>query len=58
MTLNAPRVLFFIVSLIIALIGVLSVFIATMAQFPNQAFWLMTIAYVILALACIVKSSS
>lgn len=54
MRLTAPRMLFFIVSLIIALLSVLSVFIAGMPQLPINNFWLMAIAYVILALACLI----
>ncbi len=56
MNLNAPRVLFFIISLVIALLGVLSVFIAGMPTLPINNFWLMAIAYVILALACVIKT--
>ncbi|HWA18194.1 MAG TPA: hypothetical protein VG757_04300 [Devosia sp.] len=53
MTLNAPRVLFFIIAVVIAIIAVLSYFIAAVAVIPS--FWLMTIAFVILALACMIK---
>ncbi|MDO8359374.1 MAG: hypothetical protein Q7T08_04965 [Devosia sp.] len=56
MRLNAPRILFFVISLVIALLGVLSVFIAGMPTLPISNFWLMTIAYVILALACVIKT--
>jgi hypothetical protein len=55
MRLNAPRVLFFIISLVIAILGVLSAFIVGMANLPISNFWLMTIAYVILALACVIR---
>ncbi|MEO6396164.1 MAG: hypothetical protein ABIO40_09675 [Devosia sp.] len=57
MNLNAPRSLFFIISLVIAILAVLSVYIAALAVIPISAFWLMTIAYVILALACIIKGA-
>lgn len=51
MTLNAPRQLYFIIAVVIALIAVISVFAA-----PGiPAFWLMTVAFVILALACVIK---
>ena len=55
MKLSAPRVLFFVISLIIALLGVASVFVRGMPQLPISDFWLMTIAYVILALACLIR---
>jgi hypothetical protein len=55
MTLNAPRVLFFIISLVIALVSVLSLWITQLGALPISNFWLMTIAYVILALACVIK---
>jgi len=55
MKLSAPRVLFFVISLIIALIGIASVFVRGMPQLPISDFWLMTIAYVILALACLIR---
>ncbi len=55
MTLNAPRVLFFIISLVIALVSVLSLWITQLGALPISNFWLMTIAYVILALACVIR---
>ncbi len=55
MTLNAPRVLFYILALVIALIAVLSNFISAMAGIPITPFWLMTVAFVILALSCVIK---
>jgi hypothetical protein len=54
MTLNAPRVLFFILSLVIALVAVLARFISGFSM-PIEGFWIMTIAYVVLALACVIK---
>jgi hypothetical protein len=54
MRLTAPRMLFFVISLIIAIVAVLSVFIAGMPTLPINNFWLMTIAYVILGIACLV----
>ena len=57
MNLNAPRQLFFIISLVIAILAVLSVYVAALAVIPISAFWLMTLAYVILALACIIRGA-
>jgi hypothetical protein len=55
MTLNAPRVLFFVLSLIIAILAVINSFVQIVAVVPNTSFWLMTIAFVILALSCMIK---
>lgn len=52
MTLTAPRQLFFIISVVIALLAVISYFISFI---PVPAFWQMTVAFVILALACLMK---
>jgi hypothetical protein len=57
MTLNPPRQLFFIIAVVIAIIAVISAFIDTFAFIPNTGFWLMTLAFVILALACIMKGA-
>jgi uncharacterized membrane protein len=53
MNLSAPRVLFFIISLVIAILAVLAYYVSAFAVI--ESFWIMTIAYVILALACIIK---
>jgi hypothetical protein len=55
MRLNAPRVLFFIISLIIAIVAVLSAFVRGVPELPINNFWVMTIAYVVLALACVIR---
>ncbi len=52
MTLNAPRQLFFIIAVVIAILAVISAFVSFI---PVPAFWQMTLAFVILALACMVK---
>ncbi len=56
MTLNTPRTLYFIISLVIALIAVAAVFISSLAALPISNFWLMTVAYVVLALACVIRA--
>lgn len=55
MKLNAPRVLFFVISVVIAILAVLAAFVRGMPSLPISDFWLMTIAYVILALACLIR---
>jgi hypothetical protein len=52
MPLTAPRQLYFVIAVVIALLGVISYFINFI---PIPAFWQMTLAFVILALACLVK---
>jgi hypothetical protein len=54
MRLTAPRMLFFILSLVIALLAVLSAFVTGMPDLPIDNFWIMAIAYVVLALACLI----
>ena len=52
MPLTAPRQLYFVIAVVIAILAVISYFI----QFiPIPAFWQMTVAFVILALACLIK---
>jgi hypothetical protein len=54
MRLTAPRMLFFVISVIIAVLAVASVIITGMPVLPISNFWLMTIAYAILGIACLV----
>jgi hypothetical protein len=54
MTLNAPRQLYFIIAVVIAVVAVISVVSAT-PFLPISAFWTMTIAFVVLALGCLIK---
>lgn len=54
MNLSAPTMVVFTLSLIIALVGLLSGF-AIIPTLPVTAFLIMTIAYAVLAVACIFK---
>jgi hypothetical protein len=56
MRLTAPRPLFFIISLVIALLAVLAAFFTGMPQLPIDNFWVLAVAYVILGLACLIPS--
>lgn len=56
MTLFAPRQLYFVVAICLAVCAVISVFISAVALMPLQAFWLMTIAFAILGVACLVPA--
>lgn len=56
MSLNAPTQLTFIISLVIAIVGVLTG-LGLLAFIPLSAFWIVTIAYAVLAAACILKGA-
>ena len=55
LNLYAPRQLFFVIAVLIAIVAVLSVFIAALDVIPISSFWLMTIAFAILGISCLVK---
>ena len=54
MSLSAPTQIVFIISLIIAILGLLAG-LGVFAIIPIPAFWLMAIAYGLLALGCLLK---
>ena len=54
MNLSAPTVPVFLISLVIAVLGILSG-LGILTIIPVASFWLVTIGYVILALACLLK---
>jgi len=54
MNLSAPTNIVFIISLVVALLGILAG-LGILAIIPISAFWLMTIAYVILAAGSMLK---
>ena len=54
MNLSAPTMIVFLISLVIAILGLLSG-LAVLSIIPISAFWLMTIAYAILAAGCLLK---
>lgn len=54
MNLSAPTMLVFLISLVVAILGLLAG-LGILAMIPLSAFWIMTIAYVILAAACLLK---
>ncbi|WP_195162752.1 hypothetical protein [Mesorhizobium sp. NBSH29] len=53
MKLNAPKQIIFIISLVIAVIGLLAGL--GVLAIPLAAFWIMAIAYVVLAAGCLMK---
>ena len=54
MKLSAPTNIIFIISAIIAILGILAG-VGVLAVIPVPAFWLVVIGYVILALGCMLK---
>ncbi len=56
MKLNAPTQVIYIIALIIAIIALLMVF-SVINFIPISAFWVMTIAYVIVAGACLMRGA-
>lgn len=54
MTLNAPTKLVFLISLLIAVIALVGAF-GFLAMIPISAVWIMTVAYALLALACVLR---
>jgi hypothetical protein len=52
--LNAPTQLVFLISLVLAVLGVLAIFI-TIPFVSGYAFWFVTAGYVVLALGCVLK---
>ena len=56
MRLNRPTQMFFIISLVIALIGVLAA-VNVLVALPIASVWIMTIAYAVLAAACLIRGA-
>src|SRR5690606_1770157 len=54
MVLSAPTMVVFIISLVIAVIGILAA-LGTLAMIPLAAVWIVTIAYIVLALGVVLK---
>ena len=54
MKLSAPTQMIFIISLVVAVIGLLMAF-GILAMIPLASVWVMTLAYVILAAGCLMK---
>lgn len=54
MNLSAPTMAIFLVALVIAIVALL-MFLNVVTFIPIAAFWVMTLAYVVLAGACLMK---
>jgi len=56
LNLSAPTTVIFLISLVIALIGLLASF-AIIPSLPISSFWIMTVGYVVLAIGCLFKDA-
>jgi predicted membrane channel-forming protein YqfA (hemolysin III family) len=56
LNLSAPTTVIFLISLVIALIGLLTSF-AIIPSLPISSFWIMTVGYVVLAIGCLFKDA-
>jgi len=54
MSLSAPTMLFFIISLVLAVVGVL-VGLGIIPSLPVSAFWIVVAGYAVLAVGCLFK---
>lgn len=54
MTLNAPTQIVFLISLVLAILAVVGLFVA-IPVVTMYSFWIMTAAYVVLAAGCVLK---
>jgi hypothetical protein len=52
--LNAPSQIVFLISLVLAVLGVLAIFVS-IPFVSGYAFWFVTVGYILLALGCIMK---
>ena len=56
MNLSAPTQLIFIVALVIAIVALL-MFVNVIAFIPISSFWVMTLAFVVLAVGCLIRGA-
>jgi hypothetical protein len=56
MNLSAPTQVVYIIALVVAIIGLLAG-LGIVTFIPLAAFWIMTIAYLILAVACLLRGA-
>jgi 4-amino-4-deoxy-L-arabinose transferase-like glycosyltransferase len=54
MNLSAPTQIVFIISVLVAIVGVLMA-LGVLAMIPIASVWVVTLAFVILAVACLMK---
>ena len=56
MKLNAPTTLFFVISLVIAILGALAA-LGVVSIIPIASVWIMAIGYAVLAVGCLYKGA-
>jgi hypothetical protein len=56
MALNAPNMVLYLIALVLAIVGLLA-YLGVLGTFVSWAFWLMAIAFIVLAGAVLVKTS-
>jgi hypothetical protein len=56
MNLSAHTIVFFVISLIVAIVGVLAA-VGILAFIPLAPVWIVTIGYAILAVACMIRGA-
>jgi hypothetical protein len=56
MNLSAPTIVFFVLSLIVAIVGVLEA-VGVLTFIPLASVWIVTIGYAILAIACLIRGA-
>jgi hypothetical protein len=56
MNLSAPTMWVFLIALVIAIIALL-IYLGVITFIPIAAFWVMTLAYVVLAIGCLIRGA-
>jgi hypothetical protein len=56
MKLSAPKTIVFIISLVVAIVAALTA-LGSVALIPIASVWIMAIAYVVLAIGCLIKGA-
>ncbi|MDP2734031.1 MAG: hypothetical protein Q8O63_13165 [Hoeflea sp.] len=56
MNLSAPTQVVFLISLVIAIVGILAG-LAIIPSFPISAFWIVVVGYAVLAAGCLLKGA-
>lgn len=55
MRLNAPSKLFFLISLVLVILAIVSIYVVSIPFITANAFWVAVVGYIVLAVACVMK---
>ena len=55
MRLNAPSKLFFLISLVLVILAIVSIYVVSIPFVTANAFWVAVVGYIVLAVACVMK---